>query len=161
MIRHFKISLEHLSHEQSNGVYFTTSLLDNTDYPFRSWMEQLLDFTMNASGDPDTEVMFILNELNIFHLIQFPSLCAFKLFFWQKSNLGFDEYRDMKFSLDGPDNATLTLFKELSQNYVKLRTTEFTTAECLNSFLKQVQFYNDSGYFSSGKGSSYPLQGST
>jgi hypothetical protein len=145
----YSISLDDFAGSDKGTVTFRASFLDTKEYPFSQWLKQLLEFTEGAGANPETEVIFILNELSIFQLIQFPELCAFKLFFWQKSNLGFEELRESKFSLGHCDEASSNLCKEIAMRYVKIKTSEFTTAECLNSFLKQILFYNEAGYFES------------
>jgi hypothetical protein len=113
------------------------------------WLKGVLQFTMGASTAADAEVIFILNELSIFHIIEVPEVCAFKLFFWKKSNLNFPGYRDLKFSVDHLDDEVLKLSEEISKHYVSINTIEFTTEESLNSFLKQVVYYSEAGYFNS------------
>ena len=41
------------------------------------------------------------------------------------------------------------LLEEIAKNYVRINTIEFTTKECLNSYLKQLLYYSEAGYFSS------------
>ncbi|RPI43231.1 MAG: hypothetical protein EHM46_04280 [Bacteroidetes bacterium] len=98
--------------------------------------------TRATSGSDDAEVLFILNELNIFHLLQFPALCAFKLFFWQKSNLDFPEYREIQYDHAQKDSQIAELSGEITDLFVRVNTIELTTEECLNSILKQLVFYD-------------------
>ena len=145
----FKISVDELTGSKSDTVTFNTNFLDGENYSFTQWLEQLLQFTISAEKAAEVEVIFILNELNIYHIIQFPEICAFKLFFWQKSNLNFEAFRDAKFTTDSIDSELVRLSEEISSKFVKLNTIEFTTEECLNSFLKQVLYYSEAGYFGS------------
>ena len=39
--------------------------------------------------------------------------------------------------------------QEIIDNYVKVNTIELTTEECLNSYLKQIMYYAEAGYFES------------
>lgn len=145
----FNISLDQLTGSKTGTITFNANFLDGENYSFIQWLEQLLQFTTVAEKAEEVEVIFILNELNIFHIIQFPEICAFKLFFWQKSNLDFDALRDIKFSTDNISEELIKLAEEISNKYVRLKTIEFTTAENLNSFLKQVLYYSEAGYFES------------
>ena len=99
----FNLSLDDLTGGQFDTVTFKANFLDGNNYSFTDWLDNLLQFTLEASRNDETEIFFILNELNIFHLIQFPEVCAFKLFFWQKSNLDFPDFREARFSLDNLD----------------------------------------------------------
>ena len=112
-------------------------------------MKNLLQFITEAGQSEQSEIIFILNELNIFHLIQFPEVCAFKLFFWQKSNLDFPDYKEARFATENLDDTILNLSREITDLFIKVNTIEFTTRECLNSYLKQVLYYSEAGYFNS------------
>lgn len=145
----YQISLDGLLGNPVKSVTFRTNFLHEQDYSFVDWLKNLLHFTREATRYPDAEAIFILNELNIFQIIQFPEICAFKLFFWKKSNLDFPGYREEKFRIDDLEDEILTLSREITGQYVKVNTKEFTTEETLNSFLKQVTFYAEAGYFKS------------
>lgn len=143
----FQISLDDLIGNPKNSVTFRTSFLEETGYTFVDWMKNVLHFARETSRVEDAEVIFILNELNIYHMVEVPEVCAFKLFFWSKSNLDFPGHRDLKFSVKRMDDEALRLSEEISRHYVKIRTIEFTTEESLNSILKQILFYSEAGYF--------------
>jgi hypothetical protein len=145
----FQISLDDLIGNPSNSVTFRTNFLEENSYSFVDWMKGVLHFAQETSKVDDAEVIFILNELSIFHLIEIPEVCAFKLFFWRKSNLDFPGYRDLKFSVNHLDDEMLKLSEEITKNYVGINTIEFTTEESLNSYLKQVVYYSEAGYFNS------------
>lgn len=145
----FQISLDDLIGNPSNSVTFRTSFLEENNYSFIDWLKGVLQFTLGPSTAADAEVIIILNELSIHHLIQVPEVCAFKLFFWKKSNLDFPGHRDLKFSVNHLDEEVLKLSEEISRHYVSVDTIEFTTEESLNSYLKQLVYYSEAGYFNS------------
>lgn len=145
----FHISLDDLIGNPSNSVTFRTNFLEEVNFTFVDWMKDVLHFARETSKVADAEVIFILNELNIYHVVEVPEVCAFKLFFWSKSNLDFPGHRDLKFSVNHLDNEALRLVDEISRHYVKIKTIEFTTGESLNSILKQILFYSEAGYFQS------------
>ena len=149
LARHYHFSVDDLTGSKIDTVTFKTNFLAEGDYSFSDWLKSLKAFAHEAGRSSDAEIVFILNELNIFHIIQFPEICAFKLFFWQKSNLDFPKYRDTQFSIAGLDEEMVEDIKIIVEQYVKIRTIEFTTLETLNSYLKQVMYYSEAGYFDS------------
>ncbi len=145
----FQISLDDLIGNPSNSVTFRTNFLEETSYSFVDWLKGVLQITRGASQSEDPEILFILNELSIYQIIQIPEICAFKLFFWKKSNLDFPGYRDLKFRVDELEEEVLKLSQEITDHYIRVKTKELTTAESLNSYLKQVWYYSEAGYFHS------------
>jgi hypothetical protein len=149
LARTYKISLDDLIGNPSNSVTFRTNFLEEGSFSFADWLKELLEFTIGASQAENSEAIFILNELSIFHIIQIPEVCAFKHFFWRKSNLDFPGYKELQFRVDELDEEVLNLSGEITRHYVKVNTKEFTTEESLNCFLKQVLYYSEAGYFHS------------
>lgn len=147
LVQTYGFSVDDLMAGKQATVTFHASFLEEQRFTFADWMGQLLLFTEKAAGAEDNEAIFILNELNIFHVIQFPALLAFKLYFWQKSNLGFASLKDIKFSVDELPGKIKDLSRQIAENFITVNTIEFTTEECLNSILKQILYYNESGYF--------------
>lgn len=143
----FQISLDDLLGNPANSVTFRANFLHEQDYSFKDWLKNLLAFTSEASRVPGSEAIFILNELNIYQIIQVPEVCAFKLFFWRKSNLDFPGYREIRFGANELDDEIIQFSREITSQYVKVNTKEFTTEETLSSFLKQVLYYSEAGYF--------------
>ena len=145
----FQISLDDLIGNPKNSVTFRTNFLEEGSYSFVDWMNEVLQFAVETSKIDNAEVIFILNELNIYHMVEVPEVCAFKLFFWRKSNLDFPGHRDLRFDVGLLDDEALRLSEEISRHYVRIKTIEFTTGESLNSILKQIVYYSEAGYFKS------------
>ena len=149
LYQRYRISIDDLAESSIDTITFKSNLLEEGSFSFKDWLENLFSYTASTSREDQSEIMFILNELNIFHIIQIPEVCAFKLFFWQKSNLDFPKYRDACFSLDEVEEDHCKLYEGIIDQYVKINTIEMTTDECLNSYLKQILYYSEAGYFKS------------
>jgi hypothetical protein len=147
----YRFSVDDLAGKSINTVTFRASLLDEEGYNFKGYFESLLDGIKAVSGNDQAEVTFLLNELNLFQIIQVPEVYAFKLFYWQKSNLGFPGFRDKLFSFDILNDELLGISSKITEHYTKIKTIELTTDEVLISLLKQVLFYNEAGFFESKK----------
>jgi hypothetical protein len=147
LCQRFNFSIDDLAGSSIQTVTFKTNLLIEQEYSFQEWFRYLLSNAINLRKSEDAEIIFILNELNIFHMLQFPEVCAFKLFFWQKSNLDFSNYHDKSFSLNELDDEFTSLAPEITDLYVKINSIELITEECLNSYLKQIKYYYEAGYF--------------
>ena len=143
----YRFSVDDLAGTSLSTVTFRTSLLNEEGFNFTSYFESLLGDIQSVSSLEQAEVIFLLNEINLFQLIQVPEVYAFKLFYWQKSNLGFPEYKDKLFSFDILNDEMLKITSIITEHYTKLNTVELTTEETLISLLKQVLFYKEAGFF--------------
>ncbi len=143
----YRFSVDDLASKSINTVTFRANLLREKGFNFINYFEALLDNIQVVSLHKEAEVIFLLNEMNLFQLIQVPEIYAFKLFYWQKSNLGFPEYRDKPFTFDLLDEEMIRITSEITEYYTKLNTIELTTEETLISILKQILFYSEAGFF--------------
>ena len=148
LCQHYRFSIDDLAGNSSiKTVIFRINMLDEENYSFLDWLRTLLSYMVTTNKANQVEAIFILNELNFFQIIQVPEVCAFKLFFWQKSNLDFDNFKKISFSLELLDKEIYEISHEIIDQYVKIKTIELTTEECLNSYLKQILYYTEAGYF--------------
>ena len=60
-----------------------------------------------------------------------------------------DNLENREFSFDFLTEQSLVKIKEIIKFYVKIESYEMISGEVLNSFLKQVKYYYDAGFFSS------------
>jgi hypothetical protein len=148
LCNHYKFSLDDLLGTTTASITFQISLLKEGTYTFNDWLKNLLSYTLATSkASRESEAMFILNELSIYNIIQVPEVFAFKLFFWQKSVINFPDFREARFRIEEPDKEMKELLADIVSHYVVVKTMELTTEECLNSYLKQIIFYREAGYF--------------
>jgi len=147
LCKHYNISSDRLFSRQSGQICFNTYILDEDNFRFDKWLSNVLNDFKTVSKMTNPQLIFIVNELNLLQLLQFPELAAFKLFFWSKSNIQFSDYHDLKFSIQeiGPD--VMEVGQELVKYYIQLPTIELITFETLSSMLKQILFYHVSGFF--------------
>jgi hypothetical protein len=147
LCNHYRISFDDMVNAPINTITFHSKLLNEETFSFNGFFESMLKHFQFFEQNEKIEIVFVVNELNILQLMQVPELMAFKLFFWQKSNLGFPGYHDKFFSLANLDENILKQGIEINKKYVKIKTIELTTEENLNSFLKQILFYSEAGFF--------------
>lgn len=147
----FQISADRLFNIPSRGISFDSYVLDEETFGFHSYQEAVLHDMEAFSKNSQPELIFMLNELNLLQLLQFPELAAFKFFFWAKSNMQFPSFQEMAFSSDLTEDFIGETSRKLVQLYNRLPSTELFTREILNSVLKQVNYYYISGFFTQKK----------
>jgi hypothetical protein len=85
----------------------------------------------------------------LFHNFYFQPLIAFRYFFWMKTIIQNPDYRNREFTLDCVSPEIESLSRELSMAYNSTPSAEIWNTESINSAILQIEFYKDSGYFSS------------
>jgi hypothetical protein len=144
---HFQFPVDPLFINSSQAITFHHTQLKDGSFTFRHYLENILTDLSNLNTDETSSVIFVLNELNLMQILQVPEVAAFKLFFWCKSNLGFESYQNCLFSFEDYGKEMQELSRQIVKEYIKIPTTELITRETLNSILKQILYYHEAGYF--------------
>lgn len=70
-------------------------------------------------------------------------------FFWMKSILHYEEFRDKKFSVNNIFEEYRDLAGKIVDAFCKIPTTEIWNIETVNSTLRQIRFYRGANSFAS------------
>ncbi|MEM7514406.1 MAG: hypothetical protein AAF388_25995 [Bacteroidota bacterium] len=143
----YRISMDTLFQVADNQLMFSHVKVDEEQFNVKAYLDLLLERARVFHTQQESEMIVIANDITIFQLLQFPELAAFKLFFWQKSSLGFERFKDVQFSLEEIDEAILNLSKQIVREYNKINTIEILGIDAIESFLRQIQYYLELGYF--------------
>ncbi len=146
----FSVSLDSLLGIESGIIPFRHLIVNNKPETFEHWLRSMfenLELIERYSGNK--EIVFTAKDVPVFHYFRYPELCAFKMFFWMKSVLNYPELQTKKFSPALIRNELIALGRKISTVYNKVPSIEVWSEETTNVTLKQLEFYNESGFFNS------------
>jgi hypothetical protein len=145
----FGISLDQTIHSKENTVVFTTFSLNNDNYSFKSYLNDILHNLKMVSSFNRGEIIYLTKDFSIFHNFISRPLFAFRYFFWMKSILQHPDFVQLKFSQDLLTNDVEDIGEQIVRAYNTIRSTEIWNTECVNSTISQIEYYREAGYFSS------------
>ncbi|MFT4597798.1 MAG: hypothetical protein ACJAR8_000367 [Bacteroidia bacterium] len=102
---------------------------------------------LSSMGTEDAKIVMTAMDLPYFRQFGFKSLSRFKLFFWQRSVLNLPDYATKKYDADESLGEYEEITDRIYQNYHGVPSTEIWAPETLDSTIKQVQYYLESGLF--------------
>lgn len=149
--RRFNISIDSFIQNPANTLPFHYVSVDEEIFTIEDYLNNLFAQARSLRQHRDAEIILIANDLTIFQLLQLPELAAFKLFFWLKSALGFSTYSSMQFSIDSIDESIITLSRNIVKEYVGIKSIEVVGIDAVNSFLRQIHYYYELGFFKDRK----------
>ena len=149
LCQYYKISLDQLLDVKSGSVLFQNVRIDIHNYTYETYLSDLLKQVQYVNSFIQKEIIYLTKDVPIFHNFYFKPLIAFRYFFWMKSILQKPEFADREFELNCVSLEIEELSRELVRAYEKIPSTEIWNTECINSVISQIEFYKDSGYFSS------------
>jgi hypothetical protein len=145
---HYKLSLDQFMHLQNDALIFTGRVNYDSETLFEDYLESVHKQLSIINSFELRHIYFLMKDIPPFVHFQVPELAAFKFYFWMKSILHYESMQKIKFSLNDPlYDKFFPLSKNVIDAYNKVPTTEIWNIESINSSIRQIEFYRDSGLF--------------
>lgn len=147
---HFKISFDTFIHSDHDGqVNFSYQQLNSGQSTFKNYLQGINDDLEKLAKFPDSQIIFAAEDVPVFHHFEQPILAAFKIFYWNKSFLNSKDLENQKFDVNLIPDDLITLGKSIYEGYSKVSSIEIWSDDTVNSTIKQIEFYWESGVFKS------------
>lgn len=144
---HYEISFDSLVAVQSNHVVFTYNSLTEYDFSLDHYLEGILSGMKEIKSLSNPKMMLTVKDTPLFQFFNFPHLLRFKLYFWAKSFLNVDEYKQEQFAYEKISEKTFQTGKEILQIYNSVPSQEIYDYDFLRGFIRQIQYYFDAYLF--------------
>ncbi|MCH8331825.1 MAG: hypothetical protein IH946_10695, partial [Bacteroidetes bacterium] len=137
---HFNIALDDSLQGDSNTVTFSYTPLGEEGFSYTEYLRAILTDLKVLDAAEEKDVIYIANDIPLFHLLNVPEIAAFKNFFWRKELLGFSDMKGKDFILGAKDDEINQISGELREIYLRIPSTEIINAETVASTLKQIEY---------------------
>jgi len=145
---HYKISLDQFLHLQSDAFIFSGKIKSESKTAFEDYLEDILKNFQFFNSFKNKHIYFLMKDIPPFVHFQVPELAIFKFYFWMKSILHDERMVGVKFAFDDPRyTPLLELSNKIINVYNQIPMTEIWNVESINSSLRQINFYRESGSF--------------
>jgi hypothetical protein len=147
---HYKISLDQFMHLHSDSFIFTGHLTNQSDHPFEQWMKDTLQNLSFMHSFKAKHMYYLAKDIPAMHYFALPEFWAFKSFVWKKSILHYDSLKNVKLSIkEQIPESHPDLARKLVDVYNEIPCTEVWNIECINTTLRQLEFYRAANLFQS------------
>ncbi len=145
--KHYRISVDSVFSNKGDSVTCNYIKLTDSAENFENYLTGLLNQLTRLQKSEDAKIIYAAEEIPIFHSFYSKELAAFKLFYWQRSVLNVPEYQTKKFDWDSIPEKQLKLAEHIHQTYLKIPSIEIWTDETIQTTIKQIEYYFESGAF--------------
>lgn len=145
--KHYRISIDSVFSTKGDSVTCNYIKLTDSSHNFESYLISLLTQLQRLSKTEDSRVIYAAEEIPIFHSFYSKELAAFKLFYWQRSVLNVPEFQTRKFDWDSIPEKQLQLASDIHDTYLQVPSIEIWTNETIQTTIKQIEYYFESGAF--------------
>lgn len=144
---YFELSFDALAQLNDGKVIFEYPPLKTYDFSMESYLEDIAVSFKRIKTLSQGEMTLSINNVHLFQLLNFPQLVRFRLFFWAKTHLQIDEYKNINFKHEKTSERAFDLGKEILQLYNSIPTTEIIDPELMRGFMRNVYYYYKSQLF--------------
>lgn len=145
--KHYRISIDSVLSNKGDSVTCNYIKLTDSEENFDNYLTGLLMQLERLQKSEDAKIIYAAEEIPIFHSFFSKELAAFKLFYWQRSVLNIPAYQTKKFDWDVISEKQLEITDKIHKTYLKIPSTEIWTDETINTTIKQIEYYFESGAF--------------
>ena len=143
----YDISFDALIELQKGKVVFAYPPLDTFDFSLESYLEGILHAFQKLKSLGSPEIILTINNTHFFQLLNFPQLVRFKLYFWAKTHLQIEEYKNKPFRHEKTSDTAFSLGRDILQVYNSIPSKEIFDQELMRGFLRQLHYYYKSRLF--------------
>ena len=149
LCEHFHLSLDQVLQIKSNSILFENVRINNQQYSYKKYLDDLIGSMKYINSFNKKEIFYLTKDIPLFHNFYFHPLIAFRYFFWMKTILQHPDFVTKTIDLSGVPPEIEAMSRELTKFYTYIPSTEIWNTECINSAISQIEFYKESGVFSS------------
>lgn len=144
---YYGISFDSLLDIQQNKVVFQYNSLSEYDFSLDRYLEGILSGIEEIKMMTNPEMIITVKDTPLFQFLNFPHLLRFKLYFWAKSYLNVEEYKNVQFSHEKISEKSFNIGKKILQTYNSIPSKEIYDYDFLRGFIRQIQYYFDAYLF--------------
>ena len=149
LCEHFHLSLDQVLNLKRNSVLFENIRIHNQQYSYKKYLTDLIGLVEQVCRFKQIEIIYLTKDVPVFHNFYFRPLIAFRFYFWMKTILQHPDYVTKGIDVNDIPPEIEALSKELTRVYTQIPSIEIWNTEGINSVISQIEFYRDSGLFSS------------
>jgi hypothetical protein len=146
----FKISIDQVLNLKNDGILFSGHFIDEGNFDFMRYLDEVQYASVNyIAGFKQKELFYFSKDISNFYYYMYPELASFKFFFWMKTILKFPAYAQSKFNAKEIQEQFFEKAKKIALVYVQIPSSEILNVENIQITLRQIEYYKDTGIFSS------------
>ncbi|MCE3281956.1 MAG: hypothetical protein K0Q66_693 [Chitinophagaceae bacterium] len=147
--KHYKVSLDSVLHLGDGSIVFHGTYYQKETFGFDNYLKGIAQDLSAFSSAREIELFYITKDIPLFHLFMFPELAAFKCYFWSRYNLNLPQFNKGQFLIEDFIGIFNETGKNISEQYLDILSTEVWNLDCINTTIRQIDYYRESNVFKS------------
>lgn len=144
---HFQLSIDQLLHLKSDALVFSGNFIHPGSFQFHQFLQSTVQHLKYISGFKEKRIYYLCKDIPIFHHFHLKEAAAFKHYVWMRGIFNDPALVNKKFSLKDYPDELFELGKKALNIYNEIDSVEIWNPESINSALRQIDYYHESGQF--------------
>ncbi len=144
---HFNVSFDAFSRAETDLVTFAYKSLENKQGNLLEYLQSIYTDLSKIKAFPDSHVIYACQDIPVFYHYNHTDIAAFKFFYWMRSIMNIPELDNQKYCAKSVDPEIFSVAKKIYELYAGVNSTEIWTDATIQSTIKQIGFYWESGIF--------------
>ncbi len=146
LCNHYKVSFDFGKPQGEPGmVTFHYRTITDSKGKILDYIGDLNNHLKKIASFKNKEIIYAAEDVPVFHHFRYENLTAFKIFYWEKSLLNESMLSNENFDFRKVNRDLLFLARETYDMYIRIPTIEIWTEATLDSTVKQIEYYYESG----------------
>lgn len=123
--------------------------IERKSFNFENYLQGIvrqLEYFVPAS---EKKMYYLNKDIPIFHLFMFPELATFKCYFWSRFDFDYPKFNKGQFLIDDFIDVFNNTGRNISDLYLKIPSVEIWNLDCINTTLRQIEYYRETRIFQS------------
>lgn len=151
LARIYQMSLDSFLQLDTEAVVFWGKHISRQTFDFEKYLTGIAEQLSFFLTFRQRHMYYSNKDIPIFHLFTFPELATFKCYFWSRYNLDYSRYNKEKFLIEDFREIFNTTGRKISELYLQIASTEIWNLDCINTTIRQIEYYRDTRIFKSEK----------
>lgn len=144
---HFNISFDAFSKAETDIVTFSYKGMESASENLAAYLSEIRKDLTNIKAAKNKQIIYACQDIPVFYHYNHHELATFKFFYWMRSimNVANDDFA--KYNPMAIDAEIFQIARDIYQLYASVPSIEIWTDTTIQSSLKQIEFYWESGIF--------------
>jgi hypothetical protein len=147
LCKEFEISIDSMFDLNKNAVLFDFQPLEVYEFSMAKYLSKIMEGISLIQTQKNPELLLTINNIPLLQLLNFPHLVRFKLWFWAKTHLEMDEYKDELFDYQKLPEETFAIGMDVLRIYNTIPSKELYDMTFLRGFAGEVYYYYKAQHF--------------
>ncbi len=143
----YDVALDSFLKQDDLQVSFSFNPIYEDDLNLGKYLISLSDYISELSEINNAKVIYAAEDVPFFRHLHYPTLSAFKIYYWNRAVLNNEKFKGKKFNEGIVSDKMNEINQRTFNSYCQIISAEIWTEETLTSTLKQIEYFWEADLF--------------